>query len=384
MAPSMMKRRQEAERLRAQAYDATLRRVSRAPRPAPDFEKALEEAKRGFAHLIVREAMFWRPKLKTRDPARLRLAAARYLFANYPVAAPLERIWLDTAGLDDAEVRLRKGWYVIAARGGSLWKEAAGKWLTRKEAHAFLNPPGDLSFEEAFWQAVARGFTDDLGMALRIARSKIAATPRAELAFWREAARFFCQAGASLAEIDDLCDFLAAAKRRTGGFSLKGRTLASLNRLMAEWHRDLDAIERIEAARRVMAAQGRAGGQQRADGGRWPGSPLADWSWQPSAKDARTRNESFAVRQLRTAAELAEETRAMRHCVSTYAAKCIAGQASIWSLTHKVPGKTERLLTIELDRQNRAAQVRGFANRLAHADEVKVLMRWGKARGVVV
>ena len=39
-------------------------------------------------------------------------------------------------------------------------------------------------------------------------------------------------------------------------------------------------------------------------------------------------------------------------------------------------------LTIELDAQNRTVQVRGFANRLAHADERKILERWAKARGV--
>ncbi len=64
--------------------------------------------------------------------------------------------------------------------------------------------------------------------------------------------------------------------------------------------------------------------------------------------------------------------------------KCIAGYASIWSLRRRVPGKVDRLLTIELDRQHRAVQVRGFANRLATADEKQVLGRWATARGVTV
>ncbi|MEO9976259.1 MAG: PcfJ domain-containing protein, partial [Nitratireductor sp.] len=119
-------------------------------------------------------------------------------------------------------------------------------------------------------------------------------------------------------------------------------------------------------------------------GGRWAGSALADWSWQPSAKEPRARREEYCVRQLSSASELVAETRAMRHCVSTYAAKCIAGTATIWSLTRRVPGKVERLLTIELDRQDRAVQVRGFANRPPLPDEQKVLIRWAKARGVVV
>jgi len=88
------------------------------------------------------------------------------------------------------------------------------------------------------------------------------------------------------------------------------------------------------------------------------------------------------VIQLRTAADLVAETRAMHHCVASYAAKCIAGNASIWSLRRRAAGNTERLLTIELDRQHRAIQVRGFANRTARPEERKLLERWGKARGI--
>ena len=72
----------------------------------------------------------------------------------------------------------------------------------------------------------------------------------------------------------------------------------------------------------------------------------------------------------------------MRHCVASYAQKCIAGHASIWSLRHRVAGHTDRRLTIELDRQHRAIQVRGFANRTARPEERKLLERWGKARGI--
>jgi len=74
----------------------------------------------------------------------------------------------------------------------------------------------------------------------------------------------------------------------------------------------------------------------------------------------------------------------MHHCVSTYAAKCIAGQASIWSLRRCTKDRIDRLLTIEVDRQDKAVQVRGLANRLAHPDERNVLERWAKARGIAL
>ena len=383
MPRSTIQRRQDAERERIETYEATLRRVARQPRPAPDFRQAIEEAERGFAGVVVRDPHSWQPQMKTRDPARLRLAAARHLFALYPVPAMLECIWIDDARLDAEEVWLRKNWYVVAARGGSLYKAGAGDWLTRKEVHAFLNPPAGLGFDQALWHAIARSYVGESGLATCIARSKIARAPRGEVAFWREVARFFCANPAPVETIDDLCDYLAECRRRDRSYSLEGRTLASLNRRMHEWHRDIAAIERIEAIRRRAAGRPTVRGAGASALDRvWSGSPLADWEWTPSAKDARANGERYVVRQLKQAEDLVMESRAMRHCVSTYAAKCIAGHASIWSLRRCTKDRIDRLLTIEVDRQDLAVQVRGPANRPARADERNVLERWAKARGI--
>jgi len=374
----MIQRRQDAERERIEIYTATLRRVSPTPRPAPDFERALDEVRRGYAGMAIRDGALWRPKLKTRDPARLRLAAARHLYARYPVSAALEAIWRDGSGLDTGEIALRKAWYVAVARGDSLYKAGANALMSRKEVHCFLNLSGDLTFDEAFWVAIIRSYTDDFGLAARLARTKISRAPRADLAFWREVARFFCAHPTSKEETDDLCDYIGAMYRHDRAYSLKGRTLASLRKQMSEWHRDIAAVERIEAMRRRVAGRGSAAK------GAWDGSRLEDWEWQPSAKEAKAHGERFFVRQLRTAEDLVGESRAMHHCVSTYAAKCIAGNASIWVLRRTALGKIERLLTIELDPQNRAVQVRGFSNRVALPDERKIIERWAKARGVML
>ena len=141
--------------------------------------------------------------MKTRDAGRLRLAAARYLFARYPVAEHLEQVWLNPGGLNRDEIKLRKRWYIVAAGGGSLYKEGASAWLSRKEVHAFLNPLGHLGFDEAIWQAIARSYADDPAIAMRTARSRIVDTPRAELGFWREAVRFFCAHPTTVEEMDE-------------------------------------------------------------------------------------------------------------------------------------------------------------------------------------
>lgn len=214
---------------------------------------------------------------------------------------------------------------------------------------------------------------------MRIARSKIARSPRGEMTFWRGVARFFCANPTSLEAIDDLCDYLMACRRQDPDYSLDGRTLGSLNRRMHEWHRDMAAIERIEA----MRQRARWRGEQAAlADAAWQGSPLLDWEWTPSSKEAKARSERFVVRQLKQAEDLVMESRAMRHCVSSYAAKCIAGHASIWSLRRCTKDQIDRLLTIEVNEQDRAVQIRGLANRLAHAHERSVPERWAKARGI--
>ncbi|CCD96886.1 conserved hypothetical protein [Bradyrhizobium sp. ORS 375] len=376
-----MARRREAERARVEAYQLTLRRAVRPTRSPPDLHNAIREARRGFEADIVRDPESWKPQLKTRDAARLRLAAARHLFGRYAVAQHLEQIWIDDGGLGRDEAILRKRWYIAAAGGGSLYKAGASAWLSRKEVHAFLHPLGQVAFDEAIWQAIARSYTDDPVIAARIARSSIARTPRSELPFWREAAQFFCAQPTTVEEIDDLCDYIAQRRRRDRRFSLKGRSLAALRRLMNAWHRDLAVIARIEAAgRRAEIARGRMEPRTAEPAAHWPGAALMDWSWSPS-KGSATRD-AYVIMQLRTAEDLVAESRAMHHCVASYADKCIAGYASIWSLRYRHAGRTQRLLTIELNPRHRAVQIRGFANRVAHAEECKILERWAKARGI--
>lgn len=381
MARSLIKRRQNAEREHIAAYEASLRRVSQRRRPAPDFLNALTEAEDGLADKVIRAPETWRPKMKTRDAGRLRLAAARHLFAQYHVPAALDRIWLDQDGLAQEEVMLRKRWYVTVAGGGSLYKAGAGEWLTRKEVHAFLNGPDESGFEEAFWHAIAWSYTESPAVAREVARSKIARTPRVDLDFWREAARFFCANPMTLAEINDLHDFLAYAHEADADYSLKGRTARSLRRQMEEWHRDLAAVERIEVFRRRAAHYGNDAAVPQSA---WRKSPIPDWEWEPSKQQAGVPGETYVMRQLSSPHELIAEGRAMRHCVASYASSCVMGYASIWGLRRCVSGRVERMLTIELDPLRRAVQVRGKANRPPRPDERKIVERWAKACGVTL
>ena len=94
-----------------------------------------------------------RPTLSDASTPSVRCSAQ---VTRYPVAEHLEKIWIDSSGLERDEIMLRKRWFIVAAGGGSLYREGAGGWLSHRVVHAFLNPLGSLRFEEAIWQAIAR------------------------------------------------------------------------------------------------------------------------------------------------------------------------------------------------------------------------------------
>jgi hypothetical protein len=112
------------------AYELSLRRGSRRTRPSPDFQNAVDEAKRGFEAFVLRGARAWKPRLKTRDAARLRLAAARYHFARYPIAEHLEKIWIDCRGLGAGEIS--------CASAGTSWLLVADRSTGRVQARGCL------------------------------------------------------------------------------------------------------------------------------------------------------------------------------------------------------------------------------------------------------
>lgn len=376
---STIQRRHAAERERIERCTELLRQSARRRPRAPDVAQALEDVASGFVSEAVRDAAAWHPQLKTRDSGKLRLAAARRLFARYPVPSVLEHIWMDDTGLSADEVWLRKRWYVTVAGGGSLHKAGLCRMLSRKEVHVFLNATAGLGFEAALWMAIARSYTDDVAVALRIARSKIARMPRDEIDFWRTVARFFCCHIAPLETLNDLCDYLADCHRRDPHYRIEGRTLRTLNRQMHEWHRDIAAIQRIEYWRRQYCGAGSTGGAAESS---WSGSRLANWEWVPAPRHAQIPGECYVVTQLKRAEDLVAEGRAMRHCVSSYAGACLNGCASIWSLKRRVRDRFERLLTLELNATHQLVQVRGFANRLPNAQELMVLDRWMKDRHI--
>ncbi|HLH88605.1 MAG TPA: PcfJ domain-containing protein [Xanthobacteraceae bacterium] len=370
-------RRREAERRISAVLEASSRTDAHpaAPECFADFKPELREKIASLRGYALRAPEDWRCRIKSRSQERRFIDLVRFTFARFRVAAHLEQAWIEECDDDfvdklippDRRAGRRKGapdlrrWYLAAAQGGSLYRQEASTYLSRQETHHFLTAPREIaSMRQAFWYAVARAHCDRVDVALRIARCKVSSYSIAST-FWKEVARFFARNPLAGDGMDDLADFLFTAKRDDPAFTLKGRTLAVLRRRMDEWHR---------ALRRKQAV----------GGGAWTGSPLPDVDYESGSRDKRA---IWRIRQIRTGKELFAEGMRMHHCVAGYKPQCMSGDISIWSMTCEFPiGRMHKGVTMEVTREGRIVQCRGFANRLPQANEVATVKRWAGDHGM--
>jgi hypothetical protein len=148
-------------------------------------------------------------------------------------------------------------------------------------------------------------------------------------------------------------------------YTMKGRTVASVLRQVEEWHRQL--------------------GQETSEPSRsWRRSPFKDFRL-VEGSEALGNVRVWTISELLTTGELLVEGRALRHCVATYAERCLRRQTSIWSLQVESQRGRYRVLTIAVDLPRRTVcEVRGKCNRLPREAERALVGRWAAHEGLKV
>jgi len=225
-------------------------------------------------------------------------------------------------------------------------------FLSRQEVHHFLTAPALVTeSHRALWYAVARVHTQDVALAVSITRTRIVGFSVTDK-FWREVAGFFTRHPTSIAEMDDVIGYAAAARGADPDFSLSGRTLEALRGRIHEWQVFGSCIFHR----------------------RWPGSTLPNATY-------LYEGDYWELRQITAGADLAEEDKSMRHCVHTYVAACARGDCCIWSLRREQDGTFIRVATIEL-RGDAVVQYRGFANGAVTTSALAVIGLWASEYGI--
>ena len=112
----------------------------------------------------------------------------------------------------------------------------------------------------------------------------------------------------------------------------------------------------------------------------WESSGIPSFFHEEGVDDDRRL---FEATELLGESELAEEGKAMGHCVATYSQLCASGRSSIWSLRMQIStGRVIRLATVEVRCTDKLiVQVRKRANKPPTPRELSLLERWGDRGG---
>jgi hypothetical protein len=308
-------------------------------------------------------AASWRPAVH---------ALAGHLVGAYPVPAFLGNAW-HTA--DERSADAQRRWFVGHARGRPFRTLDLPFAMTRRMEHLFLRSPAHVGIPYALRRAELLA----LGATAEFADAILAARPALDLEhgdFWRTAWQFLIANAAAIdrLQVAPIVDFLhgirhepievetaAGLERRDPmepDFSLHGRTVRSVVRLMERWHRGL----------------GRTPG--RFD---WAPSGLRPLTLEDPPQDPESPPIFWELVELTSTDRLREEGAALRHCVGSYGWLCARGDARIWSLRRRREGRARSVLTIDVDPRRKAIlQVRGLRNRAPTGRAWRVVQNWAR------
>lgn len=227
----------------------------------------------------------------------------------------------------------------------------------------FLRTPDHVGIDHALRRAEVIGLGGTSGLANAVLATRLAEHfDHADR--WRDALAWLARCGDSvdLVQVPPLVDYLHA---NLHVIDLRGRTFASVMRLVRDWHGRL-------ASERAPLIRWRRSGWNEIVLPIEPASsegPRAEWT----------------IVELADSRDLATEGRRMRHCVSTYAQRCAAGLSSIWSLRRRScdDGTTNSVLTIEVRPETRTiVQVRAYANGLPARWQLELVREWAARQGL--
>ncbi len=357
------RKRQVEEAVREQEFVdffASKKNSGKTYRGVIKAENIIPKYVRRFQKRQLRDPVKWVYRGKSKRIEKQQIALIRYLYAKYPVPACLESVFISE---NSDKFNNYARWYLALAQGESLYKTCTREVLTKKETHYITQAPDSLNIEEAVWWAKGMALTQNTGIAYRIAKSPIG---RASWAsdFWVDVHRFFANNPVPLKEMEELIDYIRAARAENPAWTIKKRSLEAVRRKSEHWHRDMIKLRNI-------------------GGGAWTGMELPYWKYKTGKADpnpSRSNEVEWHLYEICSGNELAKEGNKMRHCVAGYKSRCANGSIAIFTLRSNTPLLNNRKhLTIQVSPQTRAiTQARGLANRLMRPQERVIIGKWAR------
>lgn len=328
-----------------------------------------------FRDAHIRAIADWPGTSASWRPAVASLAA--HLTCRYGVPAFMSSVWYANDPAGDR----KRSWVIAHARGASFRSVDLPFGMTRKMERIFLASHDHLALEPALRRAELLAIGMPLEFVTAILSTRLA-TDLKNWQFWRTVWMFLRSQAREIhpEQIGPLIDYLQAVRHdwirvetQDGiteiappqpNFSIRGRTVASMIRLMQEWHRSLG----------VTLSAGSLS---------WSRSSFTPWLIEdPTPGEAETPKRWQMVERT-NGAQLREDGAALHHCVGSYAHLCYRGRSSIWSLRFWHGEKVRPVLTVQIDPKRRSIiQARGKANRSPSGKPRRLLYQWAAREGL--
>jgi hypothetical protein len=325
----------------------------------------------------LRSVEAWSPIKQNAYPQFASLA--QHLLARYPVPACMTSVWFD---LPLGEKLPQHTWFKHLGLGQNIRTASLPIQLTKAMAHLFAQSPHHYSAVAALRWAQVRGLGGGEALARAVVGTHLGKVLENE-GFWETVIQFFVnQPSLDLAQVGPVVDFLQHQRFEwregvspTGvfgkqpppqpHFTMKGRTTASICRLVSEWHRQLGQDSKQPTVS-------------------WRHSPIKDLQIVEGSEELGNVR-LWTISELLTNRALFLEGQAIRHCVATYTKNCVRRQTSIWSMQSEHQRGRHRVLTIEVDLPKRLiCQARKKSNLRPQEKEMEVLECWAKEQGLKV
>jgi hypothetical protein len=300
---------------------------------------------------------------------------AQHLIARYPVPVFLAGVWYAADEFGDS----KREWFLDHSRGSSFRSLNLPIRMTRRMEHIFLGSSDHFSIEYAMRRAELIG----LGADVPLLTAVLAARPALNLHygdFWRTVWHFLITHKREIDadQVAPLIDFLHAIRHETiaihtaegflvrqplfSNFSLKGRTLKSVTRLMEQWHGNVGWGE---------------------EGLSWEPSSIRPLVQESPNADPTAPHTVWELTELTSSGQLRAEGTALQHCVASYTYGCWKGRSRIWSLRRRRGLSYKSVVTVEVNPASRTIiQARGFRNRRVSGRPLSVLRLWAAKEGL--
>ncbi|MCX6318665.1 MAG: PcfJ domain-containing protein [Bacteroidetes bacterium] len=157
-------------------------------------------------------------------------------------------------------------------------------------------------------------------------------------------------------KLTELIDYLRAAKKDDPALEMKGRTLHSLLKRSDEWHKHHSHVTKIME---------------------WNSCGINGFRFEK-------KEEQIVLEELTSNMLLADEGKAMRHCVASYDSYCNKGRTAVFSLrSYSLDILLNRIATIEVDLHNkRIVQAKGRLNAKIEPATKALLEKWAGTEGL--